>query len=173
MKLDFRRIENILPRVVKPARYTGGEWNSIVKEWEKIPIKFALAYPDVYEVGMSNMALMILYDLLNQQEDVLAERVYTPWTDMEQAMRASGNPLYTLETRRPLHEFDIVGFTLPYELNCTNVLTMLDLGGIPLLASERDDAHPIVVGGGSGTYNPEPLADFFDLFVVGLSLIHI
>ena len=167
VSVDATALGSTLPQVVKPARYTGGEWNSVVKDWEKTPIKFALAYPDVYEVGMSNLALMILYDILNQQEDVLAERVYTPWMDMEGAMRASGIPLYTLETRHPLHEFDIVGFTLPYELNCTNVLTMLDLGGIPLLASERDDSHPLVIGGGSGAYNPEPLVDFFDLFVVG------
>ena len=160
-------MDPILPRVIKPARYTGGEWNSVVKGWEKTHIKFALAYPDVYEVGMSNLALMILYDILNQQEDALAERVYTPWMDMEQAMRATGIPLYSLETRHALHEFDIVGFTLPYELNYTNVLTMLDLGGIPLLASERNDSHPLILGGGSGTYNPEPVADFFDLFVVG------
>ncbi len=156
-----------LSHIIKPARYTGGEWNSVVKDWDQTAIKVVLAYPDVYEVGMSNLGLMILYDLLNQQADILAERVYTPWVDMEQAMRGSGMPLYTLETRHPLHEFDLVGFTLPYELNYTNVLTMLDLGGIPLLREERDDSHPLVIGGGSGTYNPEPLAPFFDLFVVG------
>jgi radical SAM family uncharacterized protein len=167
MSADAATLESILPRVIKPARYTGGEWNSVVKDWETTPIKVALAYPDVYEVGMSNLALTILYDLLNQQEDVLCERVYTPWMDMEQALRAAGLPLYNLETRHPLHEFDIVGFTLPYELNYTNVLTMLDLGGIPLLADERDESHPLILGGGSGTYNPEPLAPFFDLFVVG------
>jgi radical SAM family uncharacterized protein len=167
VSVDTATLEFILPHVIKPARYTGGEWNSIVKDWEEIPIKVALAYPDVYEVGMSNLALMILYDLLNKQPDVLAERVYTPWMDMEQAMRSSGIPLFSLESRHPLHEFDLVGFTLPYELNYTNVLTMLDLGGIPLLAEERGDSHPLVIGGGSGTYNPEPLAPFFDLFVVG------
>jgi radical SAM family uncharacterized protein len=160
-------LESILPRVIKPARYTGGEWNSIVKDWDATRIKVALAYPDVYEVGMSNLALIILYDILNEQEDVLAERVYTPWMDMEGALRAAGLPLHTLETRHPLHEFDVVGFTLPYELNYTNVLTMLDLGGVPLLAKERDDSHPLIIGGGTGTYNPEPLADFFDLFAVG------
>jgi radical SAM family uncharacterized protein len=167
MNLDTTSLESILPRVIKPARYTGREWNSCVKDWDETPIKFALAYPDVYEVGMSNLALMILYDLLNGQEDVLAERVYTPWMDMEQALRAARLPLYSLETRHPLHEFDIAGFTLPYELNYTNILTMLDLGGIPLLAEERDDSHPLIIGGGTGAYNPEPLAPFFDLFVVG------
>jgi radical SAM family uncharacterized protein len=164
---DTATLGSVLPQVIKPARYTGGEWNSGVKDWDHTPIKVALAYPDVYEVGMSNLALMILYEIVNKQQDVLAERVYTPWVDMEQAMRTSGIPLYSLETRHPLHEFDIVGFTLPYELNYTNVLTMLDLGNIPLLAEERHDSHPLVIGGGSGTYNPEPLAPFFDLLVVG------
>jgi radical SAM family uncharacterized protein len=160
-------LDGILPRLAKPARYTGGEWNSVVKAWDEIEIKLALAYPDVYEVGMSNLAIMILYDLLNREHDVLAERVYTPWVDMEEAMRAAGISLYSLETRHPLAEFDIIGFTLPYELNYTNVLTMLDLGGIPLLARERAESDPLVIGGGGGTYNPEPLADFFDLFVIG------
>ncbi len=165
--MDAGALGSILPRVIKPARYTGGEWNAIVKDWETTPIKVALAYPDVYEVGMSNLALIILYDLLNGHEHVLAERVYTPWMDMEQALRVAGLPLCSLETRHLLHEFDVVGFTLPYELNYTNILTMLDLGGIPLLAEERDDRHPLILGGGSGTYNPEPLVPFFDLFVVG------
>jgi len=160
-------LDSILPRVTKPARYTGGEWNSVVKDWDRIEIKVALAYPDVYEVGMSNMALMILYDLLNSQEGVLAERAYAPWVDMEQAMRDAGVSLYSLETRHPLAGFDIIGFTLPYELNYTNVLNILDLAQIPVLASERNAQHPLVIGGGSGTYNPEPLADFFDLFVIG------
>jgi radical SAM family uncharacterized protein len=167
MIVDSLHLDPVLRRVAKPARYTGGEWNSVVKDWDEVEIKVALAYPDVYEVGMSNLAIMILYDLLNGEEDVLAERVYTPWVDMEEAMRAAGISLYSLETRHPLAEFDIVGFTLPYELNYTNVLTMLDLGGIPLLARERADSDPLIIGGGSGTYNPEPLADFFDLFVIG------
>jgi radical SAM family uncharacterized protein len=157
----------VLRRVIKPARYTGGEWNAVVKDWYKTPIRFALAYPDVYEVGMSNLGLMILYDILNKEEGILAERVYTPWMDMEREIRAAGLSLYSLETRHPLHQFDIVGFTLPYELNYTNILTMLDLGGIPLLAEERDDSYPLIIGGGTGTYNPEPLTAFFDLFVLG------
>ncbi|NIN63446.1 MAG: TIGR03960 family B12-binding radical SAM protein [Anaerolineae bacterium] len=164
---DSVHLDPVLRTVIKPARYTGGEWNSVVKAWDEIEIKLALAYPDVYEVGMSNLAIMILYDLLNREHDVLAERVYTPWVDMEEAMRAAGISLYSLETRHPLAEFDIIGFTLPYELNYTNVLTMLDLGGIPLLARERAESDPLVIGGGGGTYNPEPLADFFDLFVIG------
>jgi radical SAM family uncharacterized protein len=160
-------LDNILPRVMKPARYTGGEWNSVIKDWDKVGTRVALAYPDIYEVGMSNLALMILYDLLNKEEGILAERVYAPWVDMEQAMRSAGIPLYSLETRHPLGEFDVIGFTLPYELNYTNVLNMLDLAQIPLIAAERTNEHPLVIGGGSGTYNPEPLADFFDLFVIG------
>jgi radical SAM family uncharacterized protein len=167
MIVDASTLDQILPRLTRPARYTGGEWNSVVKDWGPIDIKVALAYPDVYEVGMSNLAIMILYDVLNKEQDVLAERVYAPWVDMEQAMRASGMPLYSLETRHPLAGFDIIGFTLPYELNYTNVLNMLDLAQIPLLASERTNSHPLIIGGGSGTFNPEPLADFFDLFVVG------
>jgi len=160
-------LERILSRVAKPARYTGQEWNSIVKDWGEVETKVALAYPDIYEVGMSNLGLMILYDLLNQEEDVLAERTYAPWVDMEEEMRQANIPLFSLESHRPLRDFDIIGFTLPYELNYTNVLNMLDLAGIPPLAAERDDSHPLVIGGGSCTYNPEPLADFFDLFVIG------
>jgi len=167
MTLDTDTLDKILPQVQKPARYTGVEWNSIVKDWDKTEVKMVLAYPDVYEVGMSNLALMILYDLLNKEEGVLAERVYAPWVDMEQAMRSAGVPLYSLETRHPLAEFDIIGFTLPYELNYTNVLNMLDLAEIPVLAAERTGDHPLIMGGGSGTYNPEPLADFFDLLVIG------
>lgn len=154
-------------RVSKPARYTGGEWNSLVKDWAKAEVKIALAYPDIYEVGMSNLGLMILYDILNRQEGVLAERVYAPWIDMEEAMRREGLPLFSLESRRPLREFDIIGFSLPYELNYTNVLNMLSLAGIPILASERDESWPVIIGGGSMTCNPEPLADFFDLLVIG------
>ena len=160
-------LERILPRVAKPARYTGHEWNSIVKDWDEVETKVALAYPDTYEVGMSNLGLMILYDLLNREDDVLAERTYAPWVDMEEEMRHAGIPLFSLESHRPLRDFDIIGFTLPYELNYTNVLNMLDLAGIPPLAAERDDSHPLIIGGGSCTYNPEPLADFFDLFVIG------
>jgi len=153
--------------VIKPACYIGGEWNSVVKDWDETPIKVALAYPDVYEVGMSNLGLMILYDILNREEGVLAERVYAPWIDMEEAMRCAGIPLYSLESRRPLAEFDIIGFSLQYELNYTNVLNMLDLAGLSPWAAERGDADPLIIGGGSCAYNAEPLADFFDLFVIG------
>jgi len=159
--------KNILHQVVRPARYTGGEWNSVVKDWDKTPIRIVLAFPDTYEVGMSNMALPILYQLLNAQPDVLAERVYAPWVDMEELMRVKGIPLFSLESKRPLKDFDVIGFSLGYELTYTNVLNMLDLAGIPVLASERNDSHPLVIAGGSCALNPEPMADFIDIFVIG------
>ncbi len=161
------QLERILPAVEKPARYAGGEWNAVVKDWETVSVKVALAYPDIYEIGMPNLGLAILYDLVNRREDMLAERVYTPWPDMAAALRAEGLPLYSLETRHSLADFDVIGFTLQYELNYTNVLEMLDLAGIPLRSADRDERHPLVIAGGSATYNPEPLAAFFDLFVIG------
>ena len=159
--------DRILYQVTRPARYTGGEWNSVVKDWEKTALKFALSYPDSYEVGMSNMALPILYEILNGQPDILAERVFAPWVDMEAALRAADIPLLSLESKRPLKDFDVVGFSLDYELTYTNVLNILDLGRIPVLAAERDDSHPIVIAGGSCCLNPEPMADFIDFFVIG------
>ncbi len=157
----------LLHQVNRPARYTGGEWNSIVKDRDKTTIKIALTYPDTYEIGMSNMAIPILYDIFNHQPDVLAERVYTPWTDMESLMRQRNIPLFSLESRHPLKDFDIIGFSLGYELTYTNVLNMLDLAGIPVLAAERNDSHPLIIAGGSCTLNPEPMSDFFDVFVIG------
>ena len=124
---------NILDQVTKPGRYTGGEWNSVVKDWDNTPIRIVLAYPDLYELGMSNMALPILYELLNNQPDVLAERVFAPWADMAAMMKAGGLPLFSLESRHPLKDFDIIGFSLGYELTYTNVLNMLHLAQIPLL----------------------------------------
>lgn len=159
--------DSILCKVSRPARYTGGEWNSIEKDWQTTEVKVALAYPDLYEIGMSNLALPILYDLLNKQPGVLAERVYAPWTDMEAAMRQADIPLLSLESKRPLVEFDIIGFSLGYELTYTNVLNMLDLAGIPVMASDRDESHPLIVAGGSCALNPEPMADFIDLFAIG------
>ncbi len=164
LKLTLNRI---LPYVEKPARYTGGEYNSIVKDWTQIPYRIALAFPDTYELGMSNLGLAILYDIVNKQPDMLAERVYCPWPDMEAAMRREGIPLYSLETFHPLADFDIIGFSLPYEQLYTNVLTMLNLAGLPLLASARDERYPLIIAGGSAVYNPEPMADFFDAFVIG------
>jgi radical SAM family uncharacterized protein len=157
----------ILHKVIRPGRYTGGEWNSVVKEWENTPIKIALAYPDTYEIGMSNIAVPILYEILNGEADVLAERVYTPWVDMESELREHKIPLFSLESKNPLKDFDIIGFSLGYELCYTNVLNMLDLAGIPVLASERDDSHPLIIAGGSGALNPEPMADFIDAFIIG------
>jgi len=167
MDIIQRDLDGILPKVAKPARYTGHEWNSVVKDWNQVEVRVALAYPDIYEVGMSNLGLMILYDILNREEGVLAERVYAPWIDMEQAMRRAGIPLYSLESRRPLADFDIIGFSLQYELNYTNVLNMLHLAGLSPLAAERGETDPLIIGGGSCAYNAEPLADFFDLFVIG------
>ncbi len=160
-------LDRILPNVSKPARYTGGEWNSIVKDWQTCDVRWALAFPDTYEIGMSNLGLAILYDLLNRREGVLAERVYAPWVDMETAMRAVGLPLFSLESRRPLGDFDVLGFSLPYEQLYTNLLNMLDLAGLPLLAARRDERHPLVIAGGGAVYNPEPLVDFVDAFALG------
>jgi radical SAM family uncharacterized protein len=157
----------ILHKVNRPARYTGGEWNSVVKDWDNIAIKIALAYPDTYEIGMSNLAVPILYDILNRQPDVLAERAYAPWVDMEAVMRQRNIRLFSLESRHALGEFDIIGFSLGYELTYTNVLNMLDLAGIPVLAADRADEHPLVIAGGSCCLNPEPMADFIDAFVIG------
>ena len=157
----------ILHQVNRPARYTGGEWNSVIKDWDNTPVKIALAYPDTYEIGMSNMAIPILYDILNRQPDVLAERVYAPWIDMEALMRARKIPLFSLETRHPLKDFDIIGFSLGYELTYTNVLNMLDLAGIPVFASDRNDSHPLIIAGGSCALNPEPMSDFIDVFAIG------
>ncbi len=159
--------DSILFKVSKPARYTGGEWNSVLKDWDKTNLRFALSYPDTYEIGMSNVALPIIYDILNRQPDILCERVFAPWTDMEAALRRAGLPLFSLESKRPLKDFDVIGFSLGYELTYTNVLNMLDLAGIPVRASERDDSHPLIIGGGTCVLNPEPMSDFLDLFLIG------
>lgn len=160
-------LDRILPTVTKPGRYTGGEWNSIVKDWEASDVRWALAFPDVYDIGMSNLGLAILYDRLNAVKGVLAERVFAPWVDMELAMRGTGLPLYALESRRPLADFDLIGFSLPYEQLYTNLLNMLDLAGLPLLAADRGEGQPLVVAGGGAVFNPEPMAAFVDLFVLG------
>jgi len=167
MQIDDRVLDRILPTVQKPGRYTGGEYNSVIKDWKAIGVKVALAFPDVYDLGMSNLGLAILYDILNREEDVLAERVYAPWPDMEAAMRRAGLPLYSLETRHALTDFDLIGISLPYEQLYSNVLTLLDLGGMPLSSGERDERYPLVMAGGSAVFNPEPMADFIDFFVIG------
>ncbi|MEW6423592.1 MAG: TIGR03960 family B12-binding radical SAM protein [Bacillota bacterium] len=160
-------IEKVLTRVQKPARYVGGEWNAVRKDWAQTPVKIAFAFPDVYEVGMSHLGLQILYHVVNQRDDALMERTFAPWVDMEKEMRRHGIPLFTLESHRPIKDFDLLAFTLQYELTFTNVLNMLDLAGLPLRSAERSARHPLVIAGGPCAYNPEPLAEFIDLFVIG------
>jgi radical SAM family uncharacterized protein len=161
------KLDRILLKVQKPGRYVGGELNSVVKDWDKISSKVAFVFPDIYDIGVSNVGLKILYDQVNQREDALAERAYAPWLDMEALMREHGIPLYTLESKRPLACFDILGFSLPYETLYTNALNVLDLAGIPVRSEERDEAHPIVIAGGHSTMNPEPMHAFIDAFVIG------
>ena len=158
---------SILNQVSRPARYTGGEWNSARKDWDTTPIRIALCYPDTYEIGMPNLGVSILYEILNGQPDVLAERVYAPWLDMEAILRKQDIPLFSLESKHQLREFDVIGFSLGYELTYTNVLNILDLAQIPLFSSQRASHYPLVIAGGSCALNPEPMADFIDLFVIG------
>ncbi len=165
--MSDRAYESVLARVEKPGRYVGGEWNEIRKDPARVRTKVALAFPDVYEIGMSYLGQKILYDLLNRDRDVLAERVFAPWPDLERELRAAGRPLASLENALPLRDFDIVGFSLLYELNFSNILTMLDLGGLPLTAAERGEDDPLVIAGGPAAFNPEPVADLFDLIFVG------
>jgi radical SAM family uncharacterized protein len=160
-------LEQILPEVEKPARYLGGEHNSIAKDPSKVRVRACLAFPDVYEIGMSHLGLRILYSLLNKRDDMLLERCFTPWPDMERALRKHGLPLTSLETRTPLGAFDVIGFSLQYELCFTNVLMMLDLAGIPFRTSDRIDGTPLILGGGPVAFSPEPVADFFDAVLIG------
>ena len=159
--------EEILLKVEKPARYIGGEINSVVKDPSQVDIRFAFCFPDVYEIGMSHLGIQILYDMFNRREDVWCERVYSPWPDLDRIMRQEHIPLYALESQDPVRDFDFLGITIQYEMCYTNILQVLDLSGIPIWASERTDRDPIVIGGGPCTYNPEPLAPFFDLFYIG------
>ncbi len=161
------RLEKILPLVQKPGRYIGGELNSVEKDPSAVDLRFAFCFPDTYEIGMSHLGIKILYYLINQREDAYCERVFAPWLDMEEQMKAVGLPLFSLETGTPLSEFDLIGFTLQYELSYTNCLSMLDLGGVPLLAKDRNGLKNLVVGGGPCACNPEPLAEIFDLFMLG------
>ena len=161
------KLERILPTVQKPARYIGGELNEVVKNWDLIETRVALVFPDIYDIGMSNLGLAVLYELINDRPDALAERVYIPWIDMETAMRRAGIPLFSLESKQPLDAFNIVGFSLPYETLFTNALNVLDLAGIPLLGSERHEMDPLVIAGGHATFNPEPMHLFVDAFVIG------
>lgn len=159
--------DEILLKIDKPARYIGGEVNSIMKDREHIDIRFAMCFPDVYEIGMSHLGIQILYDMLNQFEDTWCERVYSPWMDLDEIMRKEHIPLFALESQEPVKDFDFLGITLQYEMCYTNVLQVLDLAHIPLKASERTEDDPIVIGGGPCSYNPEPIAPFFDLFYIG------
>ncbi len=161
------RLERILLEVQKPGRYVGGELNVVVKDWEKIRTRIALIFPDIYDIGVSNVGLKILYDQINQRQDALAERAYAPWGDMEAQLRANGIPLYSLESKRPLSSFDIIGFSLPYETLYTNALNILDLAGIPVRSADRDGSHPIIIAGGHAATNPEPMHAFMDAFVIG------
>lgn len=160
-------LEEILKQVEKPGRYLGGEWNQIKKNPQSVKIKIALAFPDLYEIGMSYLGQKILYHVLNNHPSFLAERVFAPWIDFEQMLRSQKIPLFSLENKIPLSEFDLIGFSLLYELNYSNILTMLDLGQIPFLSEERSLKDPLVIGGGPAVFNPEPVADIFDLFLVG------
>ncbi|MDO4203343.1 MAG: TIGR03960 family B12-binding radical SAM protein [Selenomonadaceae bacterium] len=158
---------DILQSVSKPGRYTGNEWNQVVKEHGSVDCTFALSLPDVYEVGMSNLGLKIIYEVLNNRKDTAAERVYAPWTDMEEKMREKNIPLFSLESKTPIKEFDFLGFSVQYEMIYTNIINMLDLSGIAVWTKEREENDPFIVGGGPCVYNTEPLADFFDFFIVG------
>ena len=159
--------DEILMKVDKAARYIGGEVNSIMKDKNNVDIRFAMCFPDVYEIGMSNLGMMILYNMFNEREDVWAERVFSPWLDLDKIMREKNIPLFALESQEPVKDFDFLGITLGYEMCYTNVLQVLDLSHISLLAKDREEDDPIVIGGGACAYNPEPIAEFFDMFYIG------
>jgi len=159
--------DQMLMQVEKPARYLGGELNMVKKDPQSVKIRFAYAFPDVYEIGMSHLGSQILYHILNSRTDTYMERTYTPWNDMEKIMRENNVPLATLETQTPLSSFDMLGFTLQHEMTYTNILNMLDLASVPLYSKDRDDAHPLILAGGPSAYNPEPMADFIDFFYIG------
>ena len=162
-----RITDDILYRVEKPSRYVGGELNEVIKDPKEVDIRFGFCFPDVYEVGMSHLGSRILYHVLNQRKDTYCERVYSPWPDMEKLMRENNIPLYALETKDPINEFNFLAFTLQYEMSYTNILNMLNMGGIPLRASERTEKDPLVIAGGPCAYNPEPLYDIVDIFQLG------
>lgn len=161
------KIEPLLHKVQKAARYTGGELNSVMKDAAQVTARFAFCFPDVYEIGMSHLGMKILYHLLNEREDTWVERVFAPWEDMETEMRQAGVPLFALESRDPISDFDFVGFTLQYEMSYSNILNMLELANIPLRSEERNEKMPFVCAGGPCAFNPEPLADFVDFFLLG------
>ena len=159
--------DDILLKIEKPARYIGNEVNAVMKNKEDVDIRFAFVFPDVYEIGMSHLGIQILYDMFNRRDDVWCERVYSPWTDLDKIMREEQIPLFALESQEAIKDFDFIGVTIQYEMCYTNILQVLDLAQIPLFAKDRTEEQPIVIGGGPCTYNPEPLADFFEIFYIG------
>ncbi len=159
--------DDILMKIEKPARYIGNEVNAVYKDKSKVDVRFCMCFPDVYEIGMSHLGIQIIYDMLNRWDDVWCERVYSPWLDLDAIMREEKIPLFALESQEPVKNFDFLGITVQYEMCYTNILQVLDLSGIPLLAKDRTEEDPIVIGGGPCTYNPEPIADFFDIFYIG------
>ena len=159
--------ERLLPHVAKPARYTGGEWNQIVKDWSTCDVRMLLAYPELYEIGMSNLGIALLYDIINSRPEYLAERAFSPWVDMEALLERSHTPIFSLESKQPAAAFDIIGFSIGYELKYSNVLTFLNLAHLPIHSKNRTADHPLIIAGGSCSMNPEPLADFIDAFVLG------
>ena len=168
MSIDIKRqLDKLLKRVEKPGRYIGGEVNSVMKDPSETDVNFCFCFPDIYEIGMSYLGLQILYKVLNDRPGVFCERAFQPQTDMEELMRKEGMPLYTLESKTPLKEMDMVGFTLQYEMSFTTILNMIDLAGIPVKASERSEEDPLVIAGGPCAYNPEPLSEFIDCFLIG------
>src|SRR5712671_2861038 len=167
MAYELPVLDRLILQAQKPSRYVGGEWNAVKKDLRNAKVKWALAFPDTYEVGMSNVGFRLLYHALNERPEIACERFFMPWPDMESELRAERLPLFSIESRAPLSAFDVVGFTLQFELCYTTVLAMLDLGGIPLRSNERRRDDPLILGGGPCAYNPEPVADFFDAFVIG------
>src|SRR6266568_3809639 len=163
----YPELEPLLPRVRKPIQYVGGEVGSVVKDWDSADVRWALCYPDAYEVGLPNQGVQILYEVLNERDGVLAERTYTVWPDLEALMREHGVPQFTLDAHRPVGAFDVLGLSFATEMAYTNFLTVLDLAGIPLFSSERTADHPLVLAGGHAAFNPEPVADFLDAVVLG------
>lgn len=159
--------DEILMSIEKPARYIGGEYNSVMKDKEQVDVRFCMCFPDVYEIGMSHLGIQILYDMFNRREDTWCERVYSPWPDLHKVMKEQHIPLFALESQDPLKEFDFLGITLQYEMCYTNILQVLDLAEIPIWSKDREKGDPIVIGGGPCSYNPEPIADFFDIFYIG------
>lgn len=165
--MSLIEINKILNKVEKPLRYLGDEYNAIKKDWEKTGVKSLFAFPDLYEVGMSHLGLKIIYNIVNQHPEILMERVFTPWVDMEEELRKNDLSLFSLENKKPINEFDVIGFTLQYEMTFTNILNILDLGKIPLLSKDRTNNNPLIIAGGPCVFNPEPLADFVDVFIIG------